>query len=186
MALDYAGIVSVVFPLLVVALSTTDRGPARWLASGPMTYGGRISYCLYLVHFVVLDVTVTLWWQSPADRQIVTPGLALAVPGIVLLSLLLAAALHHGVEEPGRRAVLRLAAALGDLVRGTAARRRSGRTVPAAPGRLAGVPVDAPRAHERPDLLRVLAEQRMSGGSERRVPATIGAPARLETTSRTA
>ncbi|MGY1644407.1 acyltransferase family protein [Geodermatophilus sp. SYSU D00703] len=121
---DFNGVVVVVFPLLVVGLSLTDRGPARWLSSRPMTYGGELSYALYLVHFPVLEVVVAAWWQDPADRNVVTPGLALAVPGIVIACLLASAALHHGVEKPARVALLRLVS-----------RRPSGAPVPVLPPR---------------------------------------------------
>jgi peptidoglycan/LPS O-acetylase OafA/YrhL len=59
---EYVGVVVVFFPLLVVGLTLTDRGPSRWLASGPLVYGGKISYALYLVHYVVLDVAITVLW----------------------------------------------------------------------------------------------------------------------------
>jgi peptidoglycan/LPS O-acetylase OafA/YrhL len=36
---NFNGVVVLVFPLLVVGLSLTERGPARWLASRPMIYG---------------------------------------------------------------------------------------------------------------------------------------------------
>ncbi|MCA0146211.1 acyltransferase [Blastococcus sp. LR1] len=119
MTFDYAGIVAVLFPVLVVSLALTEQGPARWLARPAMVYVGRISYCLYLVHFVVLDVALTIWWQNPADVEILSPGLALAVPFLLILSFVLAAALHHGVEEPGRRLILRLTGS-------RAGRRRAG------------------------------------------------------------
>ena len=105
---DYAGVVVLVFPVLIASLAFTDRGPARWLASGPMTYGGRMSYCLYLVHYSVMDIVLTVWWQDPATRGVITPAVTGVLPLIVLLSYLLGAALHHGVEEPARRRLLRL------------------------------------------------------------------------------
>ncbi|SFO94623.1 Peptidoglycan/LPS O-acetylase OafA/YrhL, contains acyltransferase and SGNH-hydrolase domains [Geodermatophilus dictyosporus] len=102
----YSGVVVVLFPLLVVGLSLTDRGPARWLSSDTCVYGGKISYALYLVHFVVLDVTITCLWQDESRGQ-TTAELALAVPALVVGSFVAAAALHHGVEEPARRLLLR-------------------------------------------------------------------------------
>lgn len=122
---DHSAVVVVAFPVLVAALALTTRGPARWLAAAPMVYGGRISYALYLVHFLVLDVVMTLWWQDPATRGEVTPGLALAMPVLVLACLLLSAGLHHGVEEPGRRLLL---AGVARVTGRRAVRRRGGRT----------------------------------------------------------
>jgi peptidoglycan/LPS O-acetylase OafA/YrhL len=125
---DYAGVVVVVFPLIVSALAVTERGPARWLSGRAMLYGGRVSYSLYLVHYVVIDVLLTIMWQDPAAAGL-TPGLTLAVPGVILLCFAAAVALHHGVEEPGRRALL---AASGRLV----------------PERATGAPVPPPPRHE--------------------------------------
>jgi len=159
---DRSGVVAVVFPLLVAALCLTDRGPARWLSSGPVTYAGRLSYCLYLVHFVLIDVVVTVWWQDPADRGVVTPGLALVLPLVALLSVVASVGLHHGVEEPARRLLMRLTRPRGARSvrhavvepgtvtalrpRGTAA--RPGRTRTAAPAplpRTSQIPVSAVR-----------------------------------------
>ncbi|WP_308200715.1 acyltransferase [Klenkia sp. PcliD-1-E] len=100
---DHYGVVVVLFPLLVAGLALTARGPARWLSSGSMQYAGRVSYCLYLVHFTVIEAVLSLWWTSPADLGTLHPGLVLAVPGILAGSALLAVGLHHLVEEPARR-----------------------------------------------------------------------------------
>ena len=106
---DHFGVVVVLFPLVVAGLALTSRGPARWLSGGPMQYAGRVSYCLYLVHYTVLEAVLTLWWKEPAQLGTLQPGLVLAVPGIVLGSALAAMALHHGVEEPARRWLVGLA-----------------------------------------------------------------------------
>jgi peptidoglycan/LPS O-acetylase OafA/YrhL len=132
---DFAGVVTVTYPALIVGLALSDRGPARVLSTAPLVYGGRISYCLYLVHFMVMDVVVTCYWQDEARRGQVTPALALAVPLIALASFALAAALHHGVEEAAR---LRMLAWL---------RRRTGarETAPVATPVPAAAAASAPR-----------------------------------------
>jgi peptidoglycan/LPS O-acetylase OafA/YrhL len=104
----YYGVAVGVFPLLVAGLALTGRGPSRWLSGSVLCYGGRISYCLYLVHFPLRDQLLAVVWRDPADFGRMTPGLALGAPGLVALSLAAAVALHHGVEVPGRRAILRL------------------------------------------------------------------------------
>ncbi|MGY1845016.1 acyltransferase family protein [Modestobacter sp. SYSU DS0875] len=103
---DWAGIVTIVYPVLIVGLALTRRGPARVLAAEPLVYGGRLSYCLYLVHFVVMDVVLTTYWQDETRRGDVPPALALGIPLIVFGSMALSAVLHHGVEEPARRLML--------------------------------------------------------------------------------
>jgi len=145
-AVDHYGVIVVLFPVLVVGLALTARGPARWLASAPMVYGGKVSYCLYLVHFLVLDVALTIWWQEPADRDMITPGLVLTVPGLVIVALVASVALHHGVEEPGRKLVLRLQERLVPARRSEqpAATARPASVV-ALPTPVAAVPVPLPR-----------------------------------------
>jgi peptidoglycan/LPS O-acetylase OafA/YrhL len=105
---DYSGVVVCLVPLLIVSLLFTHRGPAALLARRPLVYGGRISYCVYLTHFLVLDVVTTVVWQDPADAWVHTPGFVLAVPAMVLAPFLLAPLLHHLVEEPARARIMAL------------------------------------------------------------------------------
>jgi peptidoglycan/LPS O-acetylase OafA/YrhL len=178
---DFNGVVVLVFPLLVVGLSLTERGPARWLASRPMVYAGELSYCLYLVHFLVLELVVSVWWQDAADRDVITPGLVLAVPGMVLLSLLASAALHHGVEKPARQLVLGLA---GGRRKGAPGRSTPKLVpVPAPTPRPALVPVPAPGTNEvlvgrpRPPVTTPAALPRHAASSPGRT-AAMARPAR--------
>jgi peptidoglycan/LPS O-acetylase OafA/YrhL len=134
---DFAGVVTVVFPLLIAGLTLTRRGPARMMSATPLLYGGRISYCLYLVHFFVMDVVVTSYWQDSAKRGEVPPALALGIPLIVFISFVLGAALHHGVEEPARRLMLSLprrakARVAWSVARGPADRSGTSAITPAA------------------------------------------------------
>jgi peptidoglycan/LPS O-acetylase OafA/YrhL len=140
LSLDFSGVAVVLFPLLVVSLSLSDRGVSSFLSRPSMVYGGKISYCLYLVHFVVLDVAATLLWQDPDKAWQFTPGLELAVPVLVVAVFPLAAALHHGVEEPGRRAVL----ALLDAASARRRARAGARTAPARRRAPVAAPVSAP------------------------------------------
>jgi peptidoglycan/LPS O-acetylase OafA/YrhL len=105
---DYSGVVVCLLPLLIVSLSFTDRGLASLLGRRPMVYGGRISYCIYLTHFVVLDVVTTVVWQDPEDAWVPTPGFMLAIPLMALAPFLLAPLLHHLVEEPARARIMAL------------------------------------------------------------------------------
>lgn len=107
LSLDFSGVAVGLFPLLVVSLTLTDRGIASFLSGRTLVYGGRISYCLYLTHFVVLDVVTTLVWQQPETLWVLTPGLVLALPVMVLASFALSAALHRWVEEPARTCIVR-------------------------------------------------------------------------------
>ena len=107
LAHDYSAVAVIVYPALVAALSLTDRGPARFLSRRTLVYGGQISYCLYLVHFVAIDMVLTAIWQAPEDRFDLTPDSALAMPVVLLASYALAAALHHVVEQPGRKLLMK-------------------------------------------------------------------------------
>jgi len=96
------------WPPLIAGLALTDRGPARLLSSSPLVYGGQVSYCLYLAHWVVRDAGMALLWHDPNAVWIVTPLVGLAAPLLVFASFLLAVALHHGVEKPAHRRLVAL------------------------------------------------------------------------------
>ncbi|WP_176445543.1 acyltransferase family protein [Blastococcus mobilis] len=100
---DFHGVAVLAFPALIAALAVSDRGTARWLARPALVYGGRISYCLYLVHFAVLEMALTVAWQDPATRFHLTPELVLLMPLGILVAFGLSALLHHGVEKPCQR-----------------------------------------------------------------------------------
>lgn len=107
--------VSLAAATLVIGLLATGTGRAvDALSSGPMEYGGRISFSVYMAHGVVLllspvrfiGVEEAAGW-SFAARVGVAFGQLLVVFGA-------GAVLYHLVERPGQRAVM------------TLARRRSG------------------------------------------------------------
>jgi peptidoglycan/LPS O-acetylase OafA/YrhL len=150
---DFAGVAVLFFPLLVVGLTLGERGPARLLARDALVYGGRISYCLYLTHFVVQDMAYTVLWRNPDVARVLTPTLVLVVPGIILAAFVTAAALHHGVEEPARRQLL----ALWKRFEGD--RQRAGAAAPRA-RRPAVVPANLPEP--RTERLSMNANRRSS------------------------
>jgi peptidoglycan/LPS O-acetylase OafA/YrhL len=104
----YAAVAVPCWPVLISGLALTNGGPARLLSRGAMVYGGRISYCLYLVHWVVRDISMAVIMRDPAGAGAQTPGGALAVPVLIAVCLAGAAGLYHGVEEPARRRLVRL------------------------------------------------------------------------------
>jgi peptidoglycan/LPS O-acetylase OafA/YrhL len=104
----YAAVAVVCWPLLVTGLALSDRGPARFLSRDAIVYGGRVSYCLYLTHALVRNVSLGVVWHDPSAAGTRTPGYVLLVPGLVVVSFVCAMALHHGVEEPVRRRLVRL------------------------------------------------------------------------------
>jgi peptidoglycan/LPS O-acetylase OafA/YrhL len=71
-------------------------GPAQWL--------GRISYSLYMVHFIVLNVCSKLVpWQHYSDAN------ALVRTSVAVLyfaaAIVAAAGIYYFIEEPGRKAI---------------------------------------------------------------------------------
>ncbi len=101
------GAVILAFPLLVGALAVADRGPGMVLSTPWAVYGGRLSYCLYLVHIPMLEV---YWlalrrftWLGP-QTWIAHLGLLLLVPAMFGV----AALLMRLVEDPARRRMRRL------------------------------------------------------------------------------
>ncbi len=104
----YAAVAVAVWPMLIAGLALGDGGPARFLSRDAMVYGGRVSYCLYLVHWVVRDIGMAVINRDPDGAGALSPGGALVTPVLVALCFVLAAGLHHGVEEPVRRRLVRL------------------------------------------------------------------------------
>jgi peptidoglycan/LPS O-acetylase OafA/YrhL len=79
-----------VYLVAIVAFVLADISrPIRLLASRPLVYAGKVSFCFYLVHQVVIRQVVQLHLNA-----VVTMGTSLA------LSCVLAMALHHGIEHP--------------------------------------------------------------------------------------
>jgi peptidoglycan/LPS O-acetylase OafA/YrhL len=122
----YAAVAVLCWPLLIAGLALTGRGPARFLSRDAMVYGGRISYCLYLVHWVVRDIGMAVIARDPAapGAGAYTPGGALTVPVLIAVCFAGAAGLHRFVEEPARRRLVRLWDDRG-VVRTAAAGKRS-------------------------------------------------------------
>ncbi len=102
------GAVIVLFPLLVGALALADRGPALLLSSRFAVYGGRVSYCLYLVHIPMFE----FYWLALRRFGTLAPGTMLAhVVGLAVLvaTFPVAGLVFHAIEEPARRRLRRLA-----------------------------------------------------------------------------
>jgi peptidoglycan/LPS O-acetylase OafA/YrhL len=105
---DYSQVAVLMFPGLIAGLAMSKRGPARLLSTPTLLYGGRISYCVYLTHYVILDVVFAVLWQDPEARWIMTPKVALLMPFLLVGTLIVSALLYHVVEEPARLALTRL------------------------------------------------------------------------------
>jgi peptidoglycan/LPS O-acetylase OafA/YrhL len=108
------GAVILLFPLLVAALAVADRGPASLLSASWLVYGGRMSYCLYLVHIPLFE----MYWLALRRFAGLAPHTALAhVVGVVVLvaTVGVAALAHRLVEEPSRQALRAVGPTIGRL-----------------------------------------------------------------------
>lgn len=97
----YAGVIVVVFPVLVGSLALHDTGVAKFLSRPWMVHGGRISFSLYLVHVPLFEI----FWFLMASRPSLAPGTALAtflIPHVLLLAVLLGHLSYQYIEEPAR------------------------------------------------------------------------------------
>ncbi|MBX6390212.1 MAG: acyltransferase [Frankia sp.] len=103
-----------------------DRGAIPVFGSWPVVYFGEISYAFYLVHPAALTIAVQLGWFD-----VLTAGeAALALLAGLALATVLAAFLHHTVEVPARRMLMRRQPE--GRARGA---RRQRRTIPFVPWR---------------------------------------------------
>lgn len=87
------------FALLIAAVASAPQGSQLRLLSGRVgVYLGEVSFAFYLVHLMVVTVLARV------DSLHRSPWLLLVVS--LAVSLVAAAALHHGVEKPARALLL--------------------------------------------------------------------------------
>jgi peptidoglycan/LPS O-acetylase OafA/YrhL len=100
------GLVDVLFVPLVMTLAI-GAGSLPWLLSTRlMVYGGRISFCLYMVH-ELMD-TAWLWTAEQFQLTLHGDGGKLLVVGLLTITFGAAIVLFHCVEEPARRWMRRM------------------------------------------------------------------------------
>jgi peptidoglycan/LPS O-acetylase OafA/YrhL len=73
-------------------------------------FGGKISYSLYMVHFIVFAIVGKVLRWEPFETSAVTVRLGL-MAFYFLTCIAIAIACYFLVEEPARRAIQRIAAA---------------------------------------------------------------------------
>src|SRR5208337_5484104 len=95
------GIYSPLFALLIYGLAKQRGAIARILSTPAFVFLGEISYSLYLIH-------VTVWLNMDGfnrEHSFLRQGSMLNFLFCLALSLVLAAALYKGIEEPYRRVI---------------------------------------------------------------------------------
>jgi peptidoglycan/LPS O-acetylase OafA/YrhL len=90
------------FPLLLGALCLARGGVVRFLSHERLQHGGRISYAIYLVHFPLIEITVVAMTRFPALAPNSSLA-ALAVPHVLVGSVLVAHYAYRWIEAPARR-----------------------------------------------------------------------------------
>jgi peptidoglycan/LPS O-acetylase OafA/YrhL len=89
------------FPVVIVALSSGDDIVSRALSSAPALLLGKLSFSIYLTHKLFLGV---LFWLDGRARL---AGLAhahlYAVAACIMLTGIVATIAYHTIEVPGRR-----------------------------------------------------------------------------------
>jgi peptidoglycan/LPS O-acetylase OafA/YrhL len=104
--IDSGGLVDVLFVPLVATLAV-GAGTLPWLLStGPLMFGGRISFCLYMVH----ELVHTAWGWAAAQFELTLAGTGgkLVVGGLLAIAAGAAVLLFYVVEEPARQWMRRM------------------------------------------------------------------------------
>ncbi len=103
---DSGALVSVLFLPLVVTLALGAGSLPALLSTRAFSYGGKISFSLYMIH----EPVHTAWNWAVAQYQIVMPKSVakVVVVGLIAAAVLLAMLLYHVVEEPARRWMRRM------------------------------------------------------------------------------
>lgn len=101
-AIDYFPILGVI----VVFGLASQRRSGGMLSSPAMVYLGRISYALYMVHYIVLQATRKLLAIYETPSVLTATFVVIAVIGV---SIALAAVIYQHVEVPMRRWLISLA-----------------------------------------------------------------------------
>lgn len=104
--IDPGGLVDLLFMPLVVALSIGSGSLPSLLSTRVFTYGGQISFSLYMVH----EIVHTAWNWAVIEYTIEMPKSTakLVVVALILAAIGASALLYHGVEEPARKWMRRM------------------------------------------------------------------------------
>lgn len=108
--------------LLVLACAGATGPVADGLGHPLMEWGGRISYSVYLTHYLVIIIVFSRLRLDHAEDY-AQPVKFLCLVGTLLLTLVVGVAAYYAIEEPSRRALRRVGR-----------RARVSATVPGAPG----------------------------------------------------
>lgn len=104
--IDSGGVLDLFFVPLVVTLAIGTGTLPSLLSLRALTYGGQISFSLYMVHEIVH--TAWNWAVLQFELTLAGPGGIWLLLGVFAVAFAGAAALYHFVEEPARRWMRRM------------------------------------------------------------------------------
>lgn len=95
----YSGVASFIFLVALFHYKPVQQ----WLNARPLRYVGKVSYCLYLMHWIVVVTLFDHWEQVLSIFPTQAVAIAVAIPVGLLVSVLLATLLYYFVELPSVR-----------------------------------------------------------------------------------
>jgi len=101
--------IALLFPILLLGLTEETSATARFFASPPILWSGRVSYALYMSHGVVQKVLKVLLPLEHYQYSSLTIRLLLLLAYFLIL-ILAAALLYYAVEIPARHFLRQFAA----------------------------------------------------------------------------
>jgi peptidoglycan/LPS O-acetylase OafA/YrhL len=104
--IDSGGVLDLLFVPLVVTLAIGSGTLPALLSVRVLTYGGQISFSLYMVHEIVH--TAWNWAVLQFELTLTGPAGRWILLGLFAIAFAAAAALYHFVEEPARRWMRRM------------------------------------------------------------------------------
>jgi peptidoglycan/LPS O-acetylase OafA/YrhL len=104
--IDSGGVLDLLFVPLVVTLAIGTGTLPSLLSLRLLTYGGQISFSLYMVHEIVH--TAWNWAVLQFELTLAGPAGKWMLLGVFAVAFAAAAALYHFVEEPARRWMRRM------------------------------------------------------------------------------
>ena len=97
---------ALLMPPLILGLAYQTDSVSRWFSTRFMTYWGRVSYSLYLTHFILLTVMDKLISARVADSGL---PVRVGVVGLYIVAAGLAGmAVYHLIEEPMQKRMHRI------------------------------------------------------------------------------
>lgn len=92
----YSGIASFIILLYII----NNKNTQKWLSKGPFLFLGKISYSVYLVHWIIVVIVMARWstWLSLFQNGNLT--FAVMLMATILSTVVFATIMYYGIEKP--------------------------------------------------------------------------------------